>query len=123
MAYKRSEGTGTNRRNPGIRAHQLVSTKTDSFVLSCCQNNFVYESIVFVRTAAQPGKERPACSIHGAGLAACLLGGVMVKRSREREAFTDGAGGPLALRGLWDYGGPVVWSASQEVASQVPVVA
>ncbi|EJK58157.1 hypothetical protein THAOC_21739 [Thalassiosira oceanica] len=39
--------------------------------------------------------------IHGAGLAACLLAGVMVKRSREREALTDGAGGPLSLGGLW----------------------
>ncbi|EJK51511.1 hypothetical protein THAOC_29311, partial [Thalassiosira oceanica] len=63
MAYERSEGLGTNCRNPGICAHQLASAKTDSFVIvlsSCCRNNFGRESVVFViRRAAQPGKEGP----------------------------------------------------------------
>ncbi|EJK51522.1 hypothetical protein THAOC_29299 [Thalassiosira oceanica] len=40
MAYERSEGLGTNRRNPESCAQQLASMKTDSFVIVLLSKQF-----------------------------------------------------------------------------------
>ena len=59
MAYERSEGMGPNRRNPGIWAHQLASTKMDSFVIVLLSEQFWPLKWAFCVCSSPARKKKP----------------------------------------------------------------